>query len=84
MSDPMADMTIFPSMMVQMIGVGERTGTLDSISSKIADFYEKELPNGVDMLVTILEPMMLLFVALFVGVILISMYLPMFNIYQAL
>jgi len=84
MSDPMADMTIFPSMMVQMIGVGERTGTLDSISSKIADFYEKEVSNGVDMLVTILEPMMLLFVALFVGVILISMYLPMFNIYQAI
>jgi len=84
MSDPMAEMTIFPSMMVQMIGVGERTGTLDSISSKIADFYEKEVSNGVDMLVTILEPMMLLFVALFVGVILISMYLPMFNIYQAL
>ncbi|MEA2016290.1 MAG: type II secretion system F family protein [Actinomycetota bacterium] len=83
-SDPMSEMTIFPGMMVQMIGVGERTGTLDSISSKIADFYEKEVANGIEMIVTILEPMMLLFVALFVGTILISMYLPMFNIYQAL
>jgi len=83
-SDPMSEMRIFPSMMVQMIGVGERTGTLDSISSKIADFYEKEVASSIDLLMTILEPMMLLFVALFVGVILISMYLPMFNIYQAL
>ncbi len=83
-SDPMSEMQIFPTMMVQMIGVGERTGTLDSISSKIADFYEKEVSNSVEMMVTILEPMMLLLVAVIVGMVLISMYLPMFNMYQAM
>ena len=81
-SDPMSSMEVFPPMMVQMIAVGERTGTLDEISAKIADFYEKEVSNTIDILVTILEPIMLLFVALLIGTIVISMYLPMFNIYQ--
>ncbi|HEY4695802.1 MAG TPA: type II secretion system F family protein [Candidatus Hydromicrobium sp.] len=81
-SDPMSEMEVFPPMMIQMIAVGERTGTLDEISAKIADFYEKEVSNTIDILVTILEPIMLLFVALFIGIIVISMYLPMFNIYQ--
>jgi len=81
-SDPMSEMKVFPPMMVQMIAVGERTGTLDEISAKIADFYEKEVSNTIDILVTILEPVMLLFVALLIGTIVISMYLPMFNIYQ--
>ena len=81
-SDPMSSMEVFPPMMVQMIAVGERTGTLDDISAKIADFYEKEVSNSIDMLVTILEPVMLLFVAMLIGTIVIAMYLPMFNIYQ--
>jgi len=81
-SDPMSRMEVFPPMMIQMIAVGERTGTLDDISAKIADFYDKEVSNSIDMLVTILEPIMLLFVALLVGGIVLSMYLPMFNIYQ--
>ena len=81
-SDPMSKMEIFPPMMIQMIAVGERTGTLDEISTKIADFYDKEVSNTIDILVTILEPIMLLAVALFIGIIVISMYLPMFNIYQ--
>jgi len=81
-SDSMSDMEVFPPMMVQMIAVGERTGTLDEMSSRIADFYEKEVSNSIDVLVTILEPIMLLVVALFIGMIVISMYLPMFNIYQ--
>ena len=81
-SGPMSGMEVFPPMMVQMMAVGEKTGTLDEIASKIADFYEKEVSNTIDILVTILEPIMLLFVALFIGIIVISMYLPMFNIYQ--
>ena len=52
------------------------------ILTKIADFYDKEISNTIDILVTILEPIMLLVVALFIGTIVISMYLPMFNIYQ--
>ena len=81
-SGPMSEMEVFPPMMIQMIAVGERTGTLDDISTKIADFYDKEISNTIDILVTILEPIMLLVVALFIGTIVISMYLPMFNIYQ--
>ncbi len=81
-SDPMSKMKVFPAMMVQMIAVGERTGTLDEIVSKIADFYEKEVSNAIDVMITILEPLMLLFVAGIIGLIVISMYLPMFNIYQ--
>jgi len=81
-ADPMSKMTVFPPMMVQMMAVGERTGTLDEIVTKIADFYEREVSNTIDIMVTILEPLMLLFVAGIIGVIVISMYLPMFNIYQ--
>src|SRR3972149_7039595 len=79
-SDPMSTMEVFPPMMIQMIAVGERTGTLDDISTKIADFYDKEVTNTIDILVTILEPIMLLAVALFIGTIVISMYLPMCNL----
>ena len=53
-ADPMSKMTVFPPMMVQMMAVGERTGTLDEIVSKVADFYEKEVSNTIDILVTIL------------------------------
>lgn len=80
---PMSSMPIFPTMMVQMMAVGEKTGTLDEIVSKLADFYENEVTHSVDMLVTILEPLMLVFVAGLIGMIVLSMYLPMFNIYQA-
>ena len=83
-SEPMSKIPLFPNMMVQMMAVGERTGTLDSISNKIADFYDDEVSNTIDILVTILEPMMLLVVATLIGTIVISMYLPMFNIYQAM
>jgi len=81
-ADPMSIIPVFPTMMVQMIAVGERTGTLDEIVSKLADFYENEVSNSIDILVTILEPLMLLFVAGLIGMIVISMYLPMFTIYQ--
>jgi type IV pilus assembly protein PilC len=83
-ADPMSKMDVFPPMMVQMIAVGERTGTLDEITGKVADFYEQEVSNSIDIMVTILEPLMLLFVAGMVGAIVLSMYLPMFNMYQAM
>ncbi len=83
-ADPMSKMPIFPPMMVQMMAIGEKTGTLDEIVTKIADFYDREVSNNIDILVTILEPLMLLFVAGAIGIIVISMYLPMFNIYQAM
>jgi type IV pilus assembly protein PilC len=83
-ADPMSKMTVFPPMMVQMMAIGEKTGTLDEIVIKIADFYDREVSNNIDILVTILEPLMLLLVAGVIGIIVISMYLPMFNIYQAM
>jgi len=83
-SGPMSEMPIFPPMMVQMIGVGERTGTLDSIVNKVADFYDDEVKRGIEAVVALLEPMMLMLVALLVGTIVIAMYLPMFNIYAAM
>jgi type IV pilus assembly protein PilC len=83
-ADPMSKMTIFPAMMVQMMAIGEKTGTLDEIVTKISDFYDREVTNNIDILLTILEPLMLLFVAGIVGVIILSMYLPMFNMYQAM
>lgn len=82
MSEPMARYSIFPPMMVQMIAVGERTGNLDTVLEKIADFYEDESSAAIDTMITVLEPMMLLVVALIIGMIVISMYLPMFNVYQ--
>lgn len=83
-ADPMSKMTVFPPMMIQMMAIGEKTGTLDEIAIKIADFYDREVSNSIDILVTILEPLMLLFVAGVIGAIVMSMYLPMFNIYQAM
>jgi len=81
-AEPMSRMKVFPTMMVQMIAVGEKTGTLDEVVSKLADFYENEVTHSVDSLVTILEPLMLLFVAGIIGMIVLSMYLPMFTMYQ--
>lgn len=81
-AEPMSRMKVFPDMMVQMIAVGEKTGTLDEVVSKLADFYENEVTHSVDSLVTILEPLMLLFVAGIIGMIVLSMYLPMFTMYQ--
>jgi len=83
-SVPMSKYSIFPPMMVQMIAVGEKTGTLDNNLKKISDFYDAEVSSSIDIIVTILEPVMLLFVALVVGFIVIAMYLPLFNIYQAM
>ncbi len=83
-STPMSEYKIFPPMMVQMVAVGEKTGTLDTNLLKIAEFYDSEVESSIEMLLTILEPMMLLLVALLVGTIVIAMYLPLFNIYQAM
>jgi len=83
-STPMSEYQIFPAMMVQMTAVGEKTGTLDTNLIKISDFYDSEVDSSIEMLLSILEPIMLLVVALLVGTIVIAMYLPLFNIYQAM
>ena len=72
----------FPSMVVQMIDVGEETGALDAMLAKIADFYEEQVEAAVKALTSILEPIMIIFVGGIVGFIVIAMYLPMFKVYD--
>ncbi|MDQ4048279.1 MAG: type II secretion system F family protein [Actinomycetota bacterium] len=72
----------FPVMVTQMIGVGEETGALETMLSKIADFYEDQVAAAVKALTSILEPVMIMVVGAIVGFIVIAMYLPMFKVYD--
>jgi type IV pilus assembly protein PilC len=81
---PLKDTAVFPPMVVQMIGVGETTGALDTMLSKIADFYEEEVDTAVAGLLTLLEPIMIAFLGLIVGGIVIAMYLPIFDLISKL
>jgi type IV pilus assembly protein PilC len=81
---PLKDTAVFPPMVVQMIGVGEATGALDTMLSKIADFYEEEVDAAVAGLLTLLEPIMIAFLGVIVGGIVIAMYLPIFDLISKL
>jgi type IV pilus assembly protein PilC len=83
-ADPLKDAPIFPSMVAQMIAVGEETGNLDAMLSKVADFYEDEVAAAVKALTSILEPVMIILVGGIVGFIVIAMYMPMFKVYDAI
>jgi len=78
-SQPLLENPVFPPMVSQMIKVGEETGELDKMLGKIADFYEEEVDASIQTLTSIIEPLMMIGVGLMVGVIIISMYLPMFK-----
>ncbi len=78
--DPLRATEVFPNMVVQMIGVGEQTGALDSMLQKVADFYEDEVDAAVGDLLTAMEPMIILVLGVVVGGVVISMYLPMFSL----
>ena len=80
MVDPLTQTGIFPNMVVQMIGVGESTGALDTMLNKIADFYEDEVDVAVDNLTALLEPIMMVGLGGIVGGLLIAMYLPIFTL----
>jgi type IV pilus assembly protein PilC len=80
MAEPLMESKVFPSMVVQMIGVGEQTGALDTMLNKIADFYEEEVDIAVAALTSLLEPIMMVVVGGIVAVILVAMYLPIFGI----
>jgi type IV pilus assembly protein PilC len=81
---PLKETAVFPAMVVQMIGVGEATGALDTMLSKIADFYEEEVDTAVAGLLTLLEPVMIAFLGVIVGGIVIAMYLPIFDLISKL
>jgi type IV pilus assembly protein PilC len=79
-AQPLAETKVFPAMVVQMIGVGEATGAMDAMLSKIADFYDDEVDVGVAALTSMIEPVMMVFLGGVVGGFLIAMYLPIFSI----
>jgi type IV pilus assembly protein PilC len=81
-AEPLKESKVFPSMVAHMVGVGEETGALDGMLSKVADFYEDEVEAAVKAMTSILEPAMIILVGGIVGVIVISMYLPLFSVYN--
>ena len=80
MATPLAESRVFPSMVVQMIGVGEQTGAMDQMLQKIADFYEEEVDAAVSALTSLIEPVMMAFLGVVVGGLIIAMYLPIFKL----
>jgi type IV pilus assembly protein PilC len=81
---PLKETNVFPSMVVQMISVGEATGALDTMLGKIAEFYEEEVDTAVAGLLTLLEPIMIFFLGVVVGGIVIAMYMPIFDLISKL
>lgn len=84
MADPLADSGVFPSMVCSMIAVGESTGALDSMLEKIADFYEEEVDAAVENLTSAIEPLMMVFMGGLIGGLVVSMYLPVFQMAGAI
>ncbi len=81
---PLAETKVFPPMVVQMIGVGEATGAMDQMLSKISDFYDDEVDVGVAALTSMIEPIMMVFLGSMVGGFMVAMYLPIFSIAGAI
>ena len=79
-TQPLKASKVFPPMVIQMISVGEKTGGLDEMLSKIADFYDEEVDAAVAALTSVIEPIIIVFMGIVIGGILIAMYLPMFDI----
>jgi type IV pilus assembly protein PilC len=77
---PLGEHAIFPPMVAHMVRVGEETGELDKMLSKIADFYEDEVDTAINSLTSIIEPLMMIGVGIMVGIVIIAMYLPMFKL----
>jgi type IV pilus assembly protein PilC len=80
LSEPLKGSTVFPPMVVHMINVGENTGALDQMLSKIADFYDDEVDTAVSALTALLEPIMIVFLGVVVGGLVVAMYLPIFRL----
>ncbi len=80
MAGPLAESKVFPSMVVQMIGVGEQTGAMDQMLQKIADFYEEEVDAAVAAMTSLIEPIMMAFLGIVVGGLIVAMYLPIFKL----
>jgi type IV pilus assembly protein PilC len=81
-AEPLTNDPLFPPMVSQMVKIGEETGELEQMLSKIADFYEDEVDSAIASLTSIIEPLMMIGIGFMVGIIIISMYLPMFKLMQ--
>lgn len=81
---PLKQSSVFPAMVTHMVGVGEETGALDTMLTKVADFYEDQVEAAVKSLTSILEPIMIVVVGGMVGFIVISMYMPLFKVYDSI
>ena len=79
----MQDTTVFPSMVIQMVSIGEESGALDAMLGKVADFFEAEVDDSVDALTSLMEPMIMVVLGVLIGGMVIAMYLPIFKIGQA-
>ncbi|MFC1488637.1 type II secretion system F family protein, partial [Thermodesulfobacteriota bacterium] len=84
MADPLSESGVFPSMVCQMISVGESTGALDAMLAKIADFYDEEVDQAVENMTALIEPFMLVFLGIVIGGLVVSMYLPIFKMAAAM
>ena len=80
LADPLLETKVFPGMVTQMIAVGESTGALDTMLTKIADFYEEEVDQAVEALTSLIEPLLMAFLGIVVGGLVIALYLPIFQI----
>lgn len=80
MAEPLEESGVFPSMVCQMIGVGEATGAMDAMLNKIADFYDEEVDTAVDALTSLMEPAMMVFLGTIIGGLVVAMYLPVFKL----
>jgi len=76
----MRQTNLFPNMVIQMVSIGEESGSIDTMLSKVADFFEEEVDNAVDALSSLLEPMIMAFLGVVVGGLVIAMYLPIFKL----
>ena len=80
LTEPLATSGVFPPMVCQMINVGETTGALDSMLGKIADFYDDEVDAAVSNLTALMEPLVIVFLGVVIGGLVVSMYLPIFQL----
>ena len=76
----MADTDLFPNMVVQMVAIGEESGSLDAMLAKVADFYEAEVDDAVDNMTALMEPMIMVVLGGLIGTLVIAMYLPIFKL----
>lgn len=84
LSEPLLESGVFPKVMIQMLTVGEETGTIDQMLEKIAHFYERETENAIQTAMTLIEPLLIVLMAIFIGSVVIAIMLPMFNMVNLL